>query len=521
MSFQKVEGLCTDQVGCPFQSIFIGPLLFLVHIHQSLQFPLLAAEAAHIVLSVLPVCFQLFDFRFQPGKDIVVAGETLDEFLLPAHPVFEGFPVDILEIVDGEKPCCRISLFIVPVTFCLHLPDMLSCFFPVFGQLVQFFGNENNLFLVRKAQHIMTAVVDTVAVILLVPFPLGFDLPLRREGEGCLFEIGGAFCADMVKAVIQLPCQPGGKGRVLLDIQLPGSRFGRKVRHAHRLGVFFHPVVHNALMEKMVLHPADDLFVEGLRHQHGHAEFRQQSFQGTFPFLFLRLHFHDFTGKGHIAFRHHQVRSQLLSDGHEPFRNIGIPLLQRFQFHAVLADFFNDFSFFAVRSRFLCIQTVILLLQLIRQVRQLLPSFDEFIQRRRQRKAQGICQHLVFLRLLGNDFQVLLVACQVLSGSFQTGAAVFPHFLLLVVDFIGQMAGLILQRCQPAVQIPHLAAAFFQLLRQDFDFLSGQVGSHTVGHKGKLRLLCQTLIIAVRRRCQRLQDFHLLPVPDDGIVNAL
>ncbi|KFB71133.1 MAG: hypothetical protein AW09_003747 [Candidatus Accumulibacter phosphatis] len=177
---------------------------------------------------------------------------------------------------------------------------------------------------VGPAQHIATAVVEAVAIVLFVPLARGLDLAGARDRPQFTPELFLGGTAGDIEALRQLALEPVVIRRIGLDRQLARQRI------AVQVGQFLartpaYPEIDQAPPELGLVDPGRDFWVIVIGHQQRQAEVAQQSLGGTFPVAFVVAHLQQFAGKGHRLFGQREGLAQGAAHQDMFGRNVAAP----------------------------------------------------------------------------------------------------------------------------------------------------------------------------------------------------
>ena len=142
--------------------------------------------------------------------------------------------------------------------------------------------------LVAPAEHVPAAVVDPVAVVLLVP-DTALDLPGLGDRPGRPAELGHRLDALRVRAAGEFPLQPGGEHGVL-DLKLGGQRAAAGLGRRDPAGQCRRrdPVVDDAHLQVIAVDPVGHRTVVLVGNQDRQGEGVQQPLRRALPVGLLR-----------------------------------------------------------------------------------------------------------------------------------------------------------------------------------------------------------------------------------------
>jgi hypothetical protein len=180
---------------------------------------------------------------------------------------------------------------------------------------------------IRPPEHVAGAIVEAVAVVLLVPFAGGLDLAGTRDRPRLAPELLLCRAAGDVETVRQLALEPVVIRRVGLDGQFAHQRVAVQGGHLVTRAVP-HPEVHQATAELGLVDPLGDLGIVVIGNQQRQAEVAQQTFGSTFPVALVVAHLQQFAGKGHPLFGQRQGLGEGRAHQNLLGRDVAAPGLQ-------------------------------------------------------------------------------------------------------------------------------------------------------------------------------------------------
>ena len=168
-----------------------------------------------------------------------------------------------------------------------------------------------DLLLVGPAEDVLPAVVDPVAVVLLVAVPvLDLSGPRHRLGGGA--EVGDGVDAGVVRPPPQLGFQPGLETGAGLDLEHVGKqRITRPpvpYSRSHRRG--WDPVVHDTGPEVAVVDPGGDGLVVAVGYKHREGEVVQHTFGRALPVGGVGPYLEQLAGEGKLVGVDVDIRAQ-------------------------------------------------------------------------------------------------------------------------------------------------------------------------------------------------------------------
>ena len=218
------------------------------------------------------------DFRlpgggFQRGELLLQRAQNVRPFLQLAALHFQAFdlrhqraPIEFLEASNTASSASlriallrRVPLPLQPVD-AIHQRRAPG----LHAMLFQF--QRGDLLLVAPAEHESRAVVDAVAVVLLVALAAPLDLARARDGHGFAAELIERLAAGVVEARRQFGVQPVVEARLRLDRNLAHQRGGgqrRVIRRPH----LEHAEVDQAPAEMRAIHPLRHPRIVHVAHQ--------------------------------------------------------------------------------------------------------------------------------------------------------------------------------------------------------------------------------------------------------------
>src|SRR5712691_241609 len=184
-----------------------------------------------------------------------------------------------------------------------------------------------DLGLVRPAENISRAIVQSVTVVLFVPLASALDLAGAGQRLGLAAKCVEGLAARIIEALDKVRLDPGVEAGIRPDRQLADERLWMK--SGERSGASIpDAIVDDALAQMRALDPSGHRGIVLVRNEDRHGVVVQQPLDRSLPCPFLLAHLHQLADERQIAFVELQGEAEVFANAENPSGNVRLAIPQ-------------------------------------------------------------------------------------------------------------------------------------------------------------------------------------------------